>query len=157
MTSGRIRSCVAHNLRPLYQQSLRANLISPSTIRTATTSSLPKSGAPPPRRAVTVVSDTGQIPWKQLSVGEKAARTTQQSFNLLIVLTGVVLTVGVGAALWLEVFSSESKTAVFNRTADRIRRDERCIEALAGRGHGREIEAHGQDSWSRWARNRFIA
>jgi len=104
-----------------------------------------------------VVSDNGQVPWKQLSVGEKAARTTQQSFNFLIVLAGVGLTLGVGTVLWLEVFSSDSKTAVFNRAADRVRRDERCIEFLAGRGHGREIEAYGEASWSRWARNRFIA
>lgn len=157
MASMRLQSCVAHTLRPLCKPGLRAILIAPVQSRTATTSSLPRSGTPPHRRAVTVVSDTGQVPWKQLSIGEKAARSTQQSFNFLIVLVGIGMTVGVGTVLWLEVFSSDSKTAVFNRAADRVRRDERCIELLAGRGHGREIESYGEASWSRWARNRFIA
>lgn len=132
-------------------------LVKQTQIRAATTSSLPNGSKPPPRRAVTVVSDTGRVPWKELSVGEKAARTTQQSMNLGIVLLGVGMTVGVATVLYLEVFSSDSKTAVFNRAADRVRKDDRCIQLLAGRGHGREIQAYGENSWSRWARNRFIA
>lgn len=61
--------------------------------------------------------------------------------------------------LYLEVFSTDSKTAVFNRAADRVRKDPRCLELLAGEGiHSkREISAHGEPSWSRWARNRTIA
>lgn len=111
------------------------------------------------RRAVTVVNDTGQIPWKNLSVGEKVARTTQQSFNAGIVLLGLAVTGGVATVLWLEVFSTDSKTAYFNRAADRVRADPKCRELLAGEGihTKREIEAYGEPSWSRWARNRTIA
>jgi import inner membrane translocase subunit TIM21 len=108
---------------------------------------------------VTVVNDTGQIPWKNLTTGEKVARTTQQSFNVGIVLVGILLTGGVATVLWLEVFSSDSKTAWFDRAADRVRADPKSRELLAGEGiHSkREIEAYGQPSWSRWARNRKIA
>lgn len=111
------------------------------------------------RRAVTVVNDTGYVPWKELSLGEKAARTTQQGFNLGLVLLGLAVTGGVATVLWLEVFSTDSKTAYFNRAADRIRADTKCRELLAGEGYHtkREIEAYGEPSWSRWARNRTIA
>jgi len=105
------------------------------------------------------MNDTGRVPWKQLSLGEKAARTTQQTFNLGLVLLGLGLTGAVATVLYLEVFSTDSKTAVFNRTADRVRKDARCLELLAGEGlhTKREINAYGEPSWSRWARNRTIA
>lgn len=45
------------------------------------------------RPAVTPFNDDGRVPWSQLSTGEKAARTAQQSFNLGLVLVGLVLTV----------------------------------------------------------------
>lgn len=125
-----------------------------------TSSSLPKDAASSSRRrAVTIVNDTGAVPWKELSLGEKAARTTQQSFNLGIVLLGVGLTGAVATVLWLEVFSTDSKTAYFNRAADRIRADAQCRKLLTGdeRASKRDIEAHGEPSWSRWARNRVIA
>lgn len=126
----------------------------------SSTSSLPKDAASSSRRrAVTIVNDTGAVPWKELSLGEKAARTTQQSFNLGIVLLGVGLTGAVATVLWLEVFSTDSKTAYFNRAADRIRADPQCRKLLTGdeRASKRDIEAHGEPSWSRWARNRVIA
>lgn len=126
--------------------------------RTATTSSLGHgSPTPPPRRAVTVTNDTGRVPWSELSAREKAARSTQQSINFGVVLVGIGLTAGVSYVLYTEVFSTESKTAVFNRCANRIREDQRCVEILAGKHKGHEVEAHGEDSWSRWARNRTIA
>jgi len=133
-----------------------------SQYRTATTSSLPNGSSsppppPPPRRAVTVASDTGRVPWGHLSVREKAARTTQQSVNLTVVIVGVGLTVCVAYVLYTEVFSSESKTAVFNRCADKVKQDPRCIEVLAGNARAKEIQAYGEPSWSRWARNRTIA
>ena len=46
------------------------------------------------RRAVTVVNDDGRVKWGDLSLGEKFARTTQQTFNFGIILAGLVLTVG---------------------------------------------------------------
>ena len=52
-----------------------------------------KSKTTPSRRQVTVVNDDGHIRWRDLSVREKTARTTQQSFNFLIVLTGIIMTV----------------------------------------------------------------
>ncbi|QIX01242.1 hypothetical protein AMS68_006759 [Peltaster fructicola] len=111
------------------------------------------------RRAVTVINDTGRVPWANLSVGEKAARTTQQTFNFGLVLVGLGATAAVFTVLWLEVFSTDSKTAIFNRAADRVRKDPKCLELLAGEGlhTKRDISAHGEPSWSRWARNRTIA
>lgn len=40
-----------------------------------------------------------------------------------------------------------------------MRKDPECLRILAGEGlhNKREIEAHGEPSWSRWARNRTIA
>lgn len=136
-------------LRPALQQPTPATL----QARPQTTTSSSR------RRAVTVVNDTGRVPWRDLSIGEKAARTTQQTFNIGIVLLGVVATGAVFTVLYLEVFSTDSKTAVFNRCADRVRKDPRCHELLAGEGihTKREIKAYGEPSWSRWARNRTIA
>lgn len=51
------------------------------------------SPATPTRKQVTVVSDDGRVRWQDLSRREKAARTTQQTFNFGLVLSGVVLTV----------------------------------------------------------------
>ena len=127
--------------------------------RLASTSSLANGTPAPRRRAVTIANDTGRVPWNQLSIGEKAARTTQQSFNVGLVLLGLGATGAVATVLYLEVFSTDSKTAVFNRAADRVRKDSRCLELLAGEGihNKREISAYGEPSWSRWARNRTIA
>lgn len=54
------------------------------------------SSTPPPqptRRSVTVTNDTGAVRWSDLSPGEKASRTVQQSMNLSIVLVGIAMTV----------------------------------------------------------------
>lgn len=52
--------------------------------------------APKPRRkAITPFNDDGRVAWGDLSAGEKAARTSQQTFNLGLILLGAVLTVGV--------------------------------------------------------------
>ena len=130
-----------------------------SQYRAATTSTLGNaSPSPPPRRAVTVTNDTGRVPWSELSVREKAARTTQQSVNLGVLVVAVAMTVGVSYILYTEVFSTESKTAVFNRCTDRIRQDPRCVEILGGpRSKPHDIEAHGEGQRSGWARNRTIA
>lgn len=50
-------------------------------------------GLKPKRRNVTVLSDDGRYTWGELSGKEKVARATQQSFNFVIVIAGVVLTV----------------------------------------------------------------
>ena len=45
------------------------------------------------RRAVTPFNDDGNVPWTQLSAGEKTARAAQQTFNFGMVVVGLVLTV----------------------------------------------------------------
>ncbi|KAK4499018.1 hypothetical protein PRZ48_009530 [Zasmidium cellare] len=151
------KQSLARPLSPLFvfQAGSRPATTPPQT-RTATTSSLPHNSTTSRRKAVTVINDTGRVPWTNLSPGEKAARATQQTFNFGIVALGVVVTGAVATVLWLEVFSTDSKTATFNRAADRVRSDPKCRELLGGHGK-REIKAYGEPSWSRWARNRTIA
>lgn len=52
-----------------------------------------KSSSRPTRRAITVTSDDGRYHWSELSTGEKAARSTQQSFNFLFASAGAIGTV----------------------------------------------------------------
>jgi hypothetical protein len=59
----------------------------------ATQSSTPNPTPGPQRKSITLTGDTGQVRWSDLSPGEKAVRTTQQSFNLVVVLVGVLATV----------------------------------------------------------------
>ncbi|KAF2098793.1 TIM21-domain-containing protein [Rhizodiscina lignyota] len=106
------------------------------------------------RRQVTIASDDGRINWNELSTREKAARTTQQSFNLFVILAGVIMTGGVATYLYLDVFSGSSKTAHFNRTVSRIISDPQCLEVLGDR---KSIRAYGEPTWNRWTRNRAIA
>ena len=73
--------------------SIFSKLPAPTIIRTYATH-LGTSSAPiSPRRQVTVTDDDGRVKWGNLSPREKAARTTQQTFNLGIVVVGVVMTV----------------------------------------------------------------
>lgn len=41
-----------------------------------------------PRKQVRIGNDDGRVPWGELSVGEKAARTSQQTFNFGVILAG---------------------------------------------------------------------
>ncbi|KAL8710597.1 MAG: hypothetical protein Q9220_004821 [cf. Caloplaca sp. 1 TL-2023] len=106
------------------------------------------------RKQVTVVNDDGRVEWKNLSVKEKVARTTQQSFHFGVILTGLLMTGGCTYILYKEVFSTDSKTVQFNRAVDRVRSDSRVKEAL---GSGHKIRAFGEPTWNRWARARPIA
>ncbi|KAH7121204.1 TIM21-domain-containing protein [Dendryphion nanum] len=125
-----------------------------STVRPSqATHTTTASPSPPPRRQVTIANDTGSVRWNNLSTGEKAARATQQSFNFAIIITGVVLTGGVGYFLFSDIFSPSSKTAHFNRATTRIRQSRECTALL---GPSDQIYSYGEASWSRWARNRFI-
>lgn len=47
----------------------------------------------PKRRKVTAFNDDGYVRWNDLSTGEKAARATQQTYNLGMIIVGIVLTV----------------------------------------------------------------
>lgn len=48
----------------------------------------------PKRRTVTAFNDDGNVPWSELSAGEKASRATQQTYNFGMIIVGLVLTVG---------------------------------------------------------------
>jgi import inner membrane translocase subunit TIM21 len=61
---------------------------------------------------------------------------------------------GVAYLLYTDVFSTDSKTAIFNRATDELKADSRVVDLL---GPSKEIRAFGEASWSRWARNRTIA
>ncbi|KAJ5666148.1 uncharacterized protein N7477_008596 [Penicillium maclennaniae] len=111
-------------------------------------------GLKPKRRSVTVLSDDGRYAWGDLSGREKVARATQQSFNFVIVIAGVVLTGGVFTLLYQEVFSPNSGTWQFEKAVERIKEDPRCTKLLGDR---REIKAYGENTNSRWARSRPIA
>ncbi|KAF2705662.1 TIM21-domain-containing protein [Pleomassaria siparia CBS 279.74] len=123
-----------------------------ATHRTSTSSHPSNPG--PTRRSVTVINDTGSVQWGQLSPGEKAARTTQQSLNFIVVAVGVVLTGTISYLLFTDVFSPTSKTAYFNRSHTLIRSSP-AIQSLLGPSDS--IRAYGESSWSRMARNRFLS
>lgn len=59
----------------------------------ATQTGLGSVSQPRPRKAVTVTSDDGAVAWRDLRPGEKAARATQQTFNLGVILAGIAMTV----------------------------------------------------------------
>lgn len=65
-------------------------LLPQSHLRHASSTSSPQGQN---RRAITVTSDDGRYDWSELSRGEKAARSTQQTFNFLLISGGAVLTV----------------------------------------------------------------
>ncbi|KAJ4400690.1 mitochondrial import inner membrane translocase subunit tim21 [Didymella pomorum] len=108
----------------------------------------------PTRKSITLTGDTGRVRWNELSPGEKVVRTTQQSFNLVIVAVGVIATGGVAYFLFSDVFSPNSKTAYFNEATEKVRQDPRCQKLL---GEGSQIAAYGESSFSRYAKNRFIS
>ncbi|KAM0124190.1 hypothetical protein ACHAO1_011107 [Botrytis cinerea] len=133
------------SLRPLLLSRLYATH---TGLGTTNASSQPK------RKAVTTFNDDGRVPWRDLSRREKVSRTTQQTFNLGTVLVGTALTGGVIYLLYTEVFGPESKTNQFNRAADQVKKDPRCIEIL---GDGKKIRAYGEATTSKWARAGPIA
>lgn len=106
------------------------------------------------RRQVTVANDSGQVPWTDLSGREKAARTTQQTFNLSVVLVGAAMTAGVAYFLYDAVFSPDSKTTYFNRAFEEVKASSECRELL---GPIKSMYAYGEPSGNRWTRNRPIA
>jgi import inner membrane translocase subunit TIM21 len=137
------------------------NLIILPTVRSAprarsyaTQNSLGTTAPQSKRRTVTPFNDDGHVPWNQLSAAEKTARATQQSFNFGMIIAGVVLTAGVTYVLWTDVFSPDSKTAVFNRAVDKIKKDPRCLELL---GDAKKITAHGDETFNKWRRARPLA
>lgn len=61
----------------------------------ATQGSLGGNSTGSSRKQISVMTDDGRYKWSELSGKEKVARATQQSFNFVIVIVGVVMTVGV--------------------------------------------------------------
>ncbi|KAF2141429.1 uncharacterized protein K452DRAFT_228524 [Aplosporella prunicola CBS 121167] len=110
----------------------------------------PKSSS---KRQVTLAND-GPPRWTDLSTGEKAVRSTEQSFNFLLVAAGIIATGGVTYFLYHEVFSPEGATNQFSRAVSRVKQDERCVELL---GDPKKIKAYGEPTNNRWARNRPIS
>jgi len=104
------------------------------------------------RRQVTIANDDGRINWSELSKREKVARTTQQSFNFAIIVTGVVMTVAVGYLVFSDVLSPNSQTAQFNRAVNRIKSSEICTNLL---GPANTITAFGESPWSSFRRARI--
>ncbi len=134
------------------------------------TSDSPGVQKTPTRKQVTIRNDDGRVEWNELTIGEKAARTTQQTFNFGVVLAGLAGTVSssrengslttdleqitVGYFLYTEVFASDSKTRIFNRAVDRVRADPQALELLGSR---EKIRAFGEPTSNRWSRNRPLA
>lgn len=56
----------------------------------ATSNILAKITKTSSRKQVTIGNDDGRVPWGQLSTREKAARTTQQTFNFGVILAGAI-------------------------------------------------------------------
>ncbi|KAJ5711459.1 L-galactonate dehydratase [Penicillium malachiteum] len=131
---------------------LRSYPISGTTRLYATQST--SSSTTKKRRNITVLSDDGRYEWGELSGREKVSRATQQSFNFLVVIAGVVLTGGVFTLLWQDVISPNSRTWQFEKAVNRIKDDARCTKLL---GDPREIKAFGENTSSKWARHRPIA
>lgn len=83
--------CRAVALRPATSTQLR-EIHHPRCYATST--SIGTTPTKPTRtRRVTVFNDDGQVKWGDLSPMEKAARTTQQSFNFGLIAVGAVATV----------------------------------------------------------------
>lgn len=130
---------------------------------------VPQTDTRPSRRAITLTSDDGRYSWNQLSTGEKVIRSTQQSFNMVLVSAGAIGSVSrvtlkeckslpqqvlVAYFLYQELFAADSKTRQFNHAVDRVRADTRCRELL---GPPNEIRAYGEPTTSKWARARPLA
>ncbi|KAK7539694.1 TIM21-domain-containing protein [Phyllosticta citribraziliensis] len=82
------------------------------------------------RRAVTIANDTGYVPWGELSAREKAARSTQQSFNFALVVAGIVATGALVYIMFTEIISPEGTTNQLHRALNKIKNDSRCVEVL---------------------------
>ncbi|MCJ1292136.1 mitochondrial import inner membrane translocase subunit tim21 [Xylographa carneopallida] len=132
----------------------RIRLCSPSYVCTYVTQSSLGRAPVASRKQVTVANDDGRVNWKDLTTREKAARTTQKTFHLGVVLTGLVMTGGVAYLLYTDVFAADSRTSIFNRAADEVRASPRAQEAL---GPANQIQAFGESTWNRWARSRPVA
>lgn len=166
-----------------FQQACRARLVIPETKTSARTASINhvrsyagQNNSTTSRRAITVTSDDGRYSWAELSTGEKAARTTQQTFNFVLVAGGAAATVSrrylfwsllhsetnvlfifqcvVAYFLYEELFAPDSKTIQFNAAVSRVKASAECRELL---GPSSKIVAYGEPTSNKWARARPLA
>lgn len=86
--------------------------------------------------------------------GSHSKRPVHSQFLRDHVLTRRVMQGGVFTLLYQEVFSPNSRTWQFEKAVGRIKDDPRCTDLLGDR---RKLKAYGENTWSRWARNRPIA
>ncbi|KAI9760101.1 MAG: hypothetical protein M1835_000247 [Candelina submexicana] len=122
----------------------------PMIARAYTTQKSLKGTSTSQREKITIASDDGHVAWGELSIKEKAARTTQQSFNFMIIVAGIVMTGGVIYLFYSDVLSTDSKTSHYGRALEQIKKDPRCVEML---GDSKKLKAHGGATSSRWSRN----
>ena len=165
MISIRKGSCLLNLPTPL--QPLLATRLYATQTGLGTTGASPR----PRRKAVTAFNDDGRVAWGDLTAREKAARTTQQTFNFGLIIAGAALTVwskqrteieaianaqqgGVVYVLYTHVFAPDSVTNNFNRAVDKVKKDERCVGLL---GNSKKITAYGEPTSNKWAKSRPIA
>lgn len=87
-------SLLLPRIQPSSTRRARAGVAFSTTRNAQATPSFPGSPIPgPPRKSITLTGDTGRVRWTELSPGEKVVRTTQQSFNLVVIAIGVIATV----------------------------------------------------------------
>jgi mitochondrial import inner membrane translocase subunit TIM21 len=110
-----VRPSVLNSLAPQLSQQLPRRPFVLQTCAYATQQSSSSSSAPK-RRSVTPFNDDGQVPWSELSVGGKAARATQQSFNFGLVIVGIALTVSrARAKRRVLLYTCPLRTITYNR------------------------------------------
>lgn len=144
-----MRPSLVTKARSPYSLLRRSKLLRSALQRRYATHNTVSSG----RKAITLAGDDGRVPWRELSVGEKVIRSTQQSFNFSIIIVGIIATAGAGWFLFKDVLSTDSKTHHFNEAHRRIKTDPRCVELL---GDPKKIWADGGTRRWTWAKDPFI-
>lgn len=138
------RNILSQISRPDYRQALAIRLLAThNRVRTSTSELKEKSSSNSNSNEIT--------PWSKLSGKGKILRASQQTFNLGLIMCGMLLSGGVAYLLYSEVFSSDSKTSHFNRSFDLIKKYPRCIAVL---GDSKTITAYGEGMGGSWRKAR---
>ena len=134
----RINVAAAASKRPctkfLAGHHVQRNLATHSSINSSIKASNSATKSPP-RKQVTVLNDDGRVRWTQLTAGEKVARATQQSFNAMIVLVGVLATVCTLLAETDEQFNSILTLTEEQRTKISIKRAQSSLSSTGMSSH----------------------
>ncbi|KAG2222907.1 hypothetical protein INT45_013538 [Circinella minor] len=89
--------------------------------------------------------------WKELSTPQKVVAASKVTVDIGVILTGLAVTSALIYFVGSELFGSDSTTAIFSNSVDRIREHPELSELL-----GAPIKGHGEPSRSRMKRNRRI-